>query len=29
VVETVAAALDPGGILNPHVLLDPTDRLED
>lgn len=23
-----AAALDPAGILNPHVLLDPTDRLE-
>jgi alkyldihydroxyacetonephosphate synthase len=23
-----AAALDPSGILNPHVLLDPTDRLE-
>jgi FAD/FMN-containing dehydrogenase len=27
-VENVAAALDPTGILNPHVLLDPTDRLE-
>jgi FAD/FMN-containing dehydrogenase len=23
-----AAALDPAGILNPHVLLDPVDRLE-
>jgi len=27
-VEKVAAAFDPTGILNPHVLLDPTDRLE-
>lgn len=28
IVERAAAVLDPGGILNPHVLLDPTDRLE-
>ena len=27
--EAVAQRLDPGRILNPHVLLDPTDRLED
>ena len=27
-VENAAAAFDPTGILNPHVLLDPTDRLE-
>jgi alkyldihydroxyacetonephosphate synthase len=26
--RTAAAALDPGGIVNPHVLLDPIDRLE-
>jgi alkyldihydroxyacetonephosphate synthase len=28
VVAKAASALDPTGILNPHVLLDPTDRLE-
>jgi alkyldihydroxyacetonephosphate synthase len=28
VLSAAAAALDPAGILNPHVLLDPTDRLE-
>lgn len=27
--EAVALRLDPDGVLNPHVLLDPTDRLED
>lgn len=27
--EAVASRLDPAGILNPHVLLDATDRLED
>ncbi len=27
--ERVARELDPIGILNPHVLLDPTDRLEE
>ncbi len=26
--HAAAAALDPGGILNPHVLLDPVERLE-
>ena len=29
VVRRAAAELDPRGILNPHVLLDPADRLED
>ena len=29
VLEAAARRLDPDGILNPHVLLDPTDRLED
>ncbi len=28
VLAAAAAALDPDGILNPHALLDPTDRLE-
>ena len=28
VLGAAAAALDPAGVLNPHVLLDPTDRLE-
>jgi alkyldihydroxyacetonephosphate synthase len=28
VLRAVARTLDPAGILNPHVLLDPTDRLE-
>jgi alkyldihydroxyacetonephosphate synthase len=27
-VAAAAAVLDPAGILNPHVLLDPADRLE-
>lgn len=27
--EAVAQRLDPNGVMNPHVLLDPTDRLED
>jgi alkyldihydroxyacetonephosphate synthase len=27
--EAVASRFDPAGILNPHALLDPTDRLED
>jgi hypothetical protein len=25
----VARELDPAGVLNPHVLLDPADRLEE
>jgi alkyldihydroxyacetonephosphate synthase len=29
VLARAAAELDPEGVLNPHVLLDPTDRLED
>jgi alkyldihydroxyacetonephosphate synthase len=28
VLEAAAAAMDPEGVLNPHVLLDPNDRLE-
>lgn len=28
VLTAAARALDPGGVLNPHVLLDPVDRLE-
>jgi hypothetical protein len=27
-VRAAAATLDPAGVLNPHVLLDPADRLE-
>ena len=27
-IEQVAGTLDPKGVLNPHVLLDPTDQLE-
>jgi len=29
IIKAAAKRLDPGGIMNPHVLLDPTDRLED
>jgi hypothetical protein len=28
VIESAARRMDPDGVLNPHVLLDATDRLE-